>query len=121
MGGWVGSRGGKGGLGAAGWVFGGLGAEPSLPVHTSPCLPCLTCPSSSPCLPACRRRYKEETAKLSQQLKSASQGHKATDKQSDRLQKEIDKLRWGRAAPAGRCAVGAAAAVVAGRQAGMQV
>ena len=40
-----------------------------------------------------RRKYKEETTRLNQQLKSASHGSKATDKQADRLQKEIDKLR----------------------------
>ena len=41
----------------------------------------------------CRRKYKEETARLNQQLKSASMGSKGTEKQADRLQKEIDKLR----------------------------
>lgn len=47
--------------------------------------------------PACpgpgRRKYKEETTRLNQQLKSASMGSKANDKAADRLQKEVDKLR----------------------------
>lgn len=41
-----------------------------------------------------RRKYKDETTRLNQQLKSVSVGSKATDKQADRLQKEIEKLRW---------------------------
>lgn len=40
-----------------------------------------------------RRKYKDETTRLNQALKSASVGSKATDKQADRLQKDIDKLR----------------------------
>lgn len=40
-----------------------------------------------------RRKYKEETTRLNQQLKSASMGSKANDKAADRLQKEVDKLR----------------------------
>lgn len=46
-----------------------------------------------PPTPPPRRKYKDETARLNQALKSASMGNKATDKQADRLQKEIDKLR----------------------------
>lgn len=42
-----------------------------------------------------RRKYKEETTRLNQQLKSASMGSKANDKAADRLQKEVDKLRYG--------------------------
>ena len=41
----------------------------------------------------CRRKYKEETAKLNQQLKSTSMGSKGNEKEADRLKKEIEKLR----------------------------
>lgn len=74
---------------------------PALPAHQPSPHPPL--PRLLPLPQVCRRRYKEETAKLSQQLKSASQGYKATDKQSDRLQKEIDKLRWGAGWVGGCC------------------
>lgn len=40
-----------------------------------------------------RRKYKEDTTKLSQQLKSASMGSKGTEKEAEKLKKEIDKLR----------------------------
>lgn len=40
-----------------------------------------------------RQKYKEETTRLNQALKSASMGSKANDKAADRLQKEVDKLR----------------------------
>jgi len=56
------------------------------------------CPACLPshhrcCRPPCSRKYKEETTRLNQQLKSASMGSKANDKAADRLQKEVDKLR----------------------------
>ena len=76
--------------------------------HYAPCVaPCvevhlhaIPSPHSTPPAPSRRRRkYTSETARLNQQLKSTSQGFKATDKQSDRLQKELEKLRcatvWG--------------------------
>ena len=56
-------------------------------------LPCTLMPSTRP--DPCRQKYKEETTRLNQQLKSASMGSKANDKAADRLQKEVDKLRYG--------------------------
>ncbi len=56
------------------------------PALDTPLMPCALSPT-------CRRKYKEETTRLNQQLKSASMGSKANDKAADRLQKEVDKLR----------------------------
>lgn len=40
-----------------------------------------------------RRKYKEETIRLNQALKSASMGSKGNEKAADRAQKDIDRLR----------------------------
>ena len=72
-------------------------------------------PAHTPPFPG-RRKYKEETTRLTAQLRSTSAGTKGTEKVADRMQKEIDKLRcaghpggspgaWQRASDARRLAL----------------
>lgn len=102
MGGWVAGRPGRL-LWAAGLLGGPCGGSRPAGAHPAP-LPrrhsLRAPPALATDLHVCphpltrrRRKYKDEVARLSQALKSASAGSRATDKAADRAAKEVDKLR----------------------------